>query len=193
MRTNKHGLIEICAGCLLLAAACCIWQQNCANDKHAALSSAALLENAQAYIKVENPTESTELKVEYSFVATEGIIGVLKIPTLSLTLPVQADYGEALLQNAPCRYTTVHEDSSKLIVCGHNYRRQFGRLQRLKHGDEVCFTDMNNNNFRYFVSEITTIAPYDSAAFETGDWDLSLFTCTLDGSRRVLIRCKIIY
>ncbi|MCD8119184.1 MAG: sortase [Lachnospiraceae bacterium] len=82
--------------------------------------------------------------------------------------------------------------SDDLIICGHNYDRHFGKLKNLEPGDEITFTDVLGNVFSYEVSETVILKPTaveEMADQESGDWDLTLFTCTLGGRTRVTVRC----
>ena len=51
------------------------------------------------------------------------------------------------------------------------------------------FFDADRNRFAY---EVAGVEELDSTAIEemvTGDWDLTLFTCTLSGQTRFTVRC----
>ena len=54
----------------------------------------------------------------------------------------------------------------------------------------MVFTDMDGNEFVYSVLEIETLTPYSVQQMTTGDWDLTLFTCTIGGTSRVTVRCE---
>ena len=102
-------------------------------------------------------------------------IGTLEIPSLGL-------------KKAPCRYSGSAY-LNNLIIAGHNYRTHFSGIKHLKLGDEVRFSDTVGNMFLYEVSEIETIDEHNIGAMETGEWDLTLFTCTKGGRARVAVRC----
>ena len=116
-------------------------------------------------------------------------IGVLEIPALSLTLPVISEWSYPRLKIAPCRYAgSVYLDN--MVIAAHNYQSHFGKLETLSQNDEVSFTDMDGNVFAYKVTEIETLSPYAIEEMTTGDWDLTLFTCTVGGQNRVAVRCE---
>lgn len=94
----------------------------------------------------------------------------------------------ANLKSAPCRYRgSTYLDT--LILCGHNYRSHFGKLKKLREGDEVSFTDMDGNVFLYEVALAETMMPTAIEEMESGDWALTMFTCTIGGASRVTVRC----
>lgn len=89
---------------------------------------------------------------------------------------------------APCRYTgSAYLDN--LILAAHNYSTHFGRLGELTKGDAVIFTDTVGNQFFYQVDEITRLEGTAVEEMEAGEWDLTLFTCTLDSRSRITVRC----
>ncbi len=115
-------------------------------------------------------------------------IGSLSIPSLELELPVISQWSYPNLKIAPCRYTgSAYLDD--LVIAAHNYESHFGRLKELSQGDEVVFTDMAGNVFRYEVAELETLAPTAIEEMTAGEYDLTLFTCTIGGKSRVTVRC----
>ena len=118
-------------------------------------------------------------------------IGTVSIPVIGVALLVQEDWSLAQLKNSPCRYMGSPYQGN-LIICAHNYTTHFGRLKDLLPGDEVIFTDMEENVFRYTVVELETLAGTAVEEMESGAWDLTLFTCTLGGQMRVTVRCDLL-
>ena len=118
-------------------------------------------------------------------------IGVLKIPAMELELPIISEWNYPNLRTAPCRYSGSAY-MNNLILCGHNYTSHFGNLKNLWEGDIATFTDMDGNVFTYKMVEQETLLPTSIDAMESGDWDLTLFTCNVSGQRRVTIRFELI-
>ena len=115
-------------------------------------------------------------------------IGVLEIPKIDLKLPVLSEWSYPLLKKAPCRYSgSAYLDN--LVIAAHNYRTHFGKLKELENGDEVLFTDAAGNRFEYKVAAVEALTPQSVEDMTSGEWALSLFTCTLDGKNRVTVRC----
>ena len=118
-------------------------------------------------------------------------VGYLDIPALELSLPVMVSWSYPNLKLAPCRYDgSVYQNN--MIVAAHNYQRHFGGLKNLMAGDLVQFTDGEGNRFSYQVIALEQLAPSQTAEMREGDWDLTLFTCTLGGQQRVTVRCALI-
>lgn len=118
----------------------------------------------------------------------KNYIGILQIPDLSLELPVMGEWSYKKLKIAPCRYSgSVYLDT--MVIAAHNYASHFGRLKELSLGAEVLFTDIDGNLFSYEVAEVEILPPYATEEMTSGEWDLTLFTCTVGGQSRVTIRC----
>ena len=116
-------------------------------------------------------------------------IGVLRIPALEL--PIISEWNYPNLKSAPCRYSGSAY-LNNLIICAHNYRSHFGKLKNLCEGDIATFTDMDGNVFTYKMVERETLLPKSIDAMESGDWNLTLFTCTVGGQSRVTIRFELV-
>lgn len=115
-------------------------------------------------------------------------IGILDIPSLWLSLPIIGDWSERNLKLAPCRYSgTVYQDD--LVISGHNYRTHFGRLNRISIGERITFTDIDGNVFEFEVAEVEVLKATDIEEMISSEWDLTLFTCTYDGTTRFTVRC----
>lgn len=209
-RKRKNGnRILICAGLLLIAAALALALYNILDARRAEQTveqTLAALDEASGNIPEEPadvPEEGPEDPQEPSrpaylddpdmpmpTVEVDGnaYIGRLEIPALELELPVMSEWSYPRLRTAPCRYKgSAYLDD--MIVAAHNYDSHFGRLHRLAPGDTVRFTDEAGNTFTYAVSQVEELPGTAIEEMEAGDWDLTLFTCTLGGRARVTVRC----
>lgn len=117
-------------------------------------------------------------------------IGYVGIPELGVVLPVMSDWSYEQLTVSPCRYFGSAY-LGNLIIAAHNYRSHFGRLKDLEPGDIVTFVDMKENVFSYRVTETEMLDPEDVEELKSGNWDLTLFTCTVGGQYRVTVRCEL--
>ncbi len=118
----------------------------------------------------------------------DNIIGILTIPSLSLELPVMAEWDYSRLRIAPCRYTGSVR-TGDLVILAHNYSRHFGRLKNLSGGENVIFTDVEGNAAFYAVAEIEILEPTAVEEMTESGYPLTLFTCTYGGQKRVVVRC----
>lgn len=211
MRTKGNAWIAL--GLLLLAAALflTVWNMNQANE--AGDEAEAIVQELSAQIArhresenredTQGPTAQTldpnlpdyvrfpDMEMPTTNIRGYDYIGVLEIPALRLELPIMSTWDYTRLRIAPCRYQgSVYLHN--MILCAHNYASHFGQIKNLAVGDNVTFTDGDGNVFFYKVAAIETLTPTAVEEMEAGEWDLTLFTCTIGGSTRVTVRCEAI-
>lgn len=210
----KKGKGLIITGLLLIAAALCLIGYNVLENCHAGRAAAKALEQLLPLMgetipeegrytvdygdlseigagEIEYPDYLLDSSIEMPTVMIEGLnyIGVLEIPELELKLPIIEEWSYRRLNIAPCLFEgCVYKDD--MIICAHNYEYFFGHLHSLSLGSELSFTDVDGNVFRYRVTEITIYTSPYAEEMEEGDWDLTLFTCTVGGAARVMARCE---
>lgn len=116
-------------------------------------------------------------------------LGILEIPALSLELPVLDGCSEELLERSVCRYAGTEPDTPGFVIAGHSYEEHFGLLSHLEEGDPVLFLSREGGEVRFIVAEQATIPGDAPEELQEDAWDLTLFTCSFDGSERLLVRC----
>lgn len=164
---------------------------SCLEELVPAAGETPLLEDLEPGKEVEIPDYILNPEMEMPVETINGVdyIGILRIPVLNLELPVISQWSYPNLKIAPSRYDGSAY-TGDLIIAGHNYRSHFGGLRALAEGDLVTFTDVDGNVFTYQVVELEILQPTAIEEMERGDWDLTLFTCTMGGKTRVTIRCQ---
>lgn len=194
----KRGAFWIHLGLLLIAAALFLSAYNEMESHEARNSAQQVIAQMCQTLPTETAAETEAPAVpEYLLDANREMpvqtingrdyIGVLTIPSLELELPVLSQWDYPALKVAPCRYSgSLYQDN--LIICAHNYASHFGKLKNLRVGDTAIFTDMDENIVSFQLAAQETIQPEDLEAMEAGDWDLTLFTCTVGGQSRVTVR-----
>ena len=194
----KRGAFWIHLGLLLIAAALFLSAYNEMESHEARNSAQQVIAQMCQALPTETVAETEAPAIpEYLLDADREMpvqtingrdyIGVLTIPSLELELPVLSQWDYPALKVAPCRYSgSLYQDN--LIICAHNYASHFGKLKNLRVGDTAIFTDMDENVVSFQLAAQETIQPEDLEAMEAGDWDLTLFTCTVDGQSRVTVR-----
>lgn len=207
MKKTK-GNIPILLGLLLIVAAFGLTVSNFRDEQRAAQSAKQASVQLVRLIPTREPTQplaAEELTVpaavelpdyvlnpamEMPEKEIDGVayIGLLQIPALELELPVISRWSYANFKLAPCRYSgSAYQDS--LIIAGHNYQCYFGKLKTLSQGDAVSLTDMDGNVFHYAVVALETMPPTAVQEMESGEYDLTLFTCTVGAANRIAVRC----
>ena len=206
---TKRGKVFTAIGLLLLALALCLTAYNLITDALASMQVKVRLEELKPQIEAAQeqtqqaaqPIRETVLEEIPDYLLNPGMdmpvktvdgvdyIGVLEIPALSLELPVISTWSYPNLKLAPCRYdgsAYTHD----LVISGHNYAGHFRDLKKLQVQDAVIFTDTDGNVFSYAVAALETLAPTAVEEMTSGEWDLTLFTCTVGGQARLAVRCE---
>ena len=194
----KRGAFWIHLGLLLIAAALFLSAYNEMESHEARNSAQQVIAQMCQTLPTETAAETeapavpeylldAEREMPVQTINGRDYIGVLTIPSLELELPVLSQWDYPALKVAPCRYSgSLYQDN--LIICAHNYASHFGKLKNLRVGDTAIFTDMDENVVSFQLAAQETIQPEDLEAMEAGDWDLTLFTCTVGGQSRVTVR-----
>lgn len=186
-------------GVILILAAAGLAGYNAWESQQAGERSAAVLSQMEDAIWEEPQKQKEEVPEtlapvpEMPVVVIDGqeYVGKLSIPALELELPVINEWNYDRLQTAPCRYNgSVY--TNNMVLCGHSYARHFGYLPRLKAGDPVIFTLMDDTVFQFEVAEVEILRPTDVDAMVESEYPLSLFTCTKDSQSRVTVRCTAV-
>ncbi len=192
-------------GALLILSALGLFLYNQQEAKKAEESSVELVSQlVQELETIENPTlpmEYVGVPVEFldprAFEMTEVeinghmYIGYLSIPSQELNLPIMSGWDYQKLQIAPCRFygSVLGRD---LVLMAHNYPKHFGTIAKLQEGDSVVFTDMDGVVTYYEVVAQDILAPTAVEEMTSGDFDLTLFTCTYGGANRVTVYCDMV-
>lgn len=182
---NRIGQVFIILGILLIAISTYLLVDDLIAEKHAATSSKEVLE------LMEQTTDNVTQLSNTNTISINGdsYIGVLYIPTLNLELPVMTKYSDANLQKAPCvYYGSLH--TNDLIICAHSYKAHFKYLSKLSKHDYIIIKDINNQEYYYEVLFTEVLSATDVLEMIDNEYDLTLYTCTPDGQKRITIRCN---
>ena len=175
-------------GLLLIAAALCLTIYNLADQARAyraAQSTLDKMEFGSGSDYIANP----EQPMPTVMINGREYIGKLEIPAIDIEIPVQSSWSYDALKVSPCRYQGSAY-LSDFVVCAHNYDYHFGRIKKLQMNDTIIFTDIPGHRLEYKVCEVEILKPTAIDEMRTGDWDMTLFTCTIGGRTRVTVRCR---
>lgn len=201
---TKIGAVLILLGTGLVATALVLYLRNAQEQTRAAQTVAELmpqlvdviLDNKQEAVTAQSQSQSqsqpqpVEQHREMTKVQIDGhdYIGFLGIPALELELPVMADWSYPKLQIAPCLFSGSIF-TGDIVIMAHNYEKHFGGLSKLHSGDIVSFTDGDGMTLYYEVVALDVLLPDAVEEMTSGEYDLTLFTCTYGGKSRVTVRC----
>ena len=153
--------------------------------------SDAVLSDEPDVVPVPEFLHDPTMEMPEELIDGQKYIGVVEIPDLELTLPIISEWSDAKLKISPCRYVGSAY-TNDMILSGHSYVNHFRYIRKLERGAEIIFTDMAGTRFVYEVSDTEVIDASGVERMLSGEWDMSLFTCTTNGSARHTVRCKLV-
>lgn len=202
-RRVRGGTVLIIIGAILVAAALALTAYNWWDSNRAGEAAVAIQEQLDP---VENAEEtgdagsstSNDSNTDDGTTTIDGVeyLGTLEVPALNLKLPVARDWDYNRLNMSPCRYSGLYT-THDLVICAHNYTTHFGPIENVDIGADVYFTTVGGKRIHYVVGNRETLEPTaiqqmienENNSERKDEWDLTLFTCTLDGQARVAVRC----
>lgn len=175
-------------GAALVIGALSLFLWNQYDDQRAEKSANRILKQLELAVDEDTLPDPYDSEMTVVDIDGYGYIGRISIPALNLELPVMSEWDYARLRIAPCRYTGSTK-TDDLVIAAHNYRCHFGQIKNLEIGDEVYFVGMDGVVNYYTVAEIDILNPTAVEEMTSGEFDLTLFTCTYGGQSRVTVRC----
>ena len=197
---RRLGYVLCAIGVLCILGAAGVLAHNVQEERQAEQAVRQILpqltqavEHTRAQMDLHAAPEQDEMAAEESEAAVADLddtyLGILRIPAVELELPVYAQWNEDSLTTAPCRYAGSLQ-TGDLVIAGHNYADSFRRLGSLTAGSEVALTDMEGTEHTFRVTALQTLGAGEVQQMLSGDWELTLFTCTFGGQSRIAVRCR---
>ena len=197
MTLRKFGGVLIVLGVTLMMVATMIVMYNLDHDGDVATATdevVSALSEAIANREGALPKSEAEAiamrKAGTDVVYVDGLayIGYLVVPSQELELPILSSWSYDNLKIAPCSYSgSIY--GNDLVLCGHNYRSHFGRLNNLSIGDTIRFINVFGVVTDYRVSELQVLRPTAIEKMTKSRFDLTLFTFNMAGNARFTVRC----
>ena len=194
-KRQKRGCGLVILGMILILLSLFLHVTHEKQDQLAGENARTLLQQLElSRISLEQPEENEALELAVPAVMAEkeylgySMIGTLRVPSVSIELPVLSQWSYELLNVAPCRYFGSIPEGN-MILMGHNYKSHFTPLHDVEEGTAVEFEDVNGIVYRYTVAKIEILHKNDGELLPS-EYPLTLFTCTRGGQNRVVIRCQ---
>lgn len=124
------------------------------------------------------------------------IIGMIEIPSLSISYPIFSYLDDELLKISPCKFLgEMPPASSNLCIAGHNYdnNKFFSNINLLKNGDEILIYNQIGEKFVYSVFNQYEVNDNDLSPIKEdyqGGYELTLITCNNLNQRRIVVKAK---
>ncbi|MBQ4599613.1 MAG: sortase [Clostridia bacterium] len=194
-----RGIFLISLGLLLIGLSGSMWVQNVQQDVQAGQSAQILLADLEREIGYK------KIVLEYDTAVVEelptgempqltlngyDLIGTIRVPDVGIELPVLNTWNYDLLKMSACRYSGSVSEGN-LILLGHNYKAHFGPLTSIDVGDTVEFVGVDGSTYAYEVAVTEILGENELERLTSTSYSLTLFTCTLSGKSRFVVRCDL--
>lgn len=149
-----------------------------------------IMPSIDLYEEYEEDQEEEVISLSTIQIDGNEYVGYITIPEIGIELPVMSEWNYNNLKIAPCLYNGTPK-TSDMIIAAHNYNSHFGRISKLNVGDSIIFTNAEGEIYNYEVVQTDLVGGYDVESMFKGaanNWDLTIFTCTLNSQSRVSVR-----
>jgi len=124
------------------------------------------------------------------------VVGIIKIPEVDLEYPILEITTEETLNLSITKFwgNEINEIGN-VTLAGHNNLSgvMFGKIKKLKNGDIIELTDVQNTTLKYEVFKTYIIDPNDISCIlpeEEGTREVTLITCTTGGKDRFIVKAR---
>lgn len=129
----------------------------------------------------------------------QEIIGIISIKKLDITFPVVEGAERENIRAAigHIKGTADFGEAGNCVLAGHRggvYGVFFKYINKLETGDKVKLTDINGKNYNYTVYDQFVVEPTDMQIIQPigEEKTLTLLSCEAGGTKRLIIRCRLV-
>lgn len=145
--------------------------------------------------KTEEEGKASISEADAAVFAEGDVIAILEIEVLGIRYPVVEGTSASVLNKAigHMSETAMVGENGNCVLCGHNgsrYGEFFTKLNQIEAEDEVTLLDRDGVLHSYKVVECFVVSSYDnSVKTQSGEEELTLFTCAESGTKRFGVKC----
>ena len=147
-------------------------------------------------------------EIEEQFTANEGqqaanvqyngydVVGIIEIPSINIKYPIINKTNDTTMKYSITKFSGGEINSiGNFTVAGHNNWNgtMFGKVKRLKIGDQIKLTDLYNNTVTYEIFDIYSVDPNDVSCLdsvEENTREVTLITCTNGHLKRLITKAR---
>lgn len=148
-------------------------------------------------LQEESPANTDENKKTEEEISGKAI-AILEIPKLELKAAIAEGVDLETIKYNLGHFpnTALPGEKGNFAIAGHRifpYAESFKHIDRLENGDELQVTVKGGKKFTYKVNDKFVVEPTQVEVLDkTDDATITIVTCTLDGTQRVIVRGKLI-
>lgn len=132
-------------------------------------------------------------KVQYN---GYDVVGIIEIPSINIKYPIINKTNDTTMKYSITKFSGGEINSiGNFTVAGHNNLNgtMFGKVKRLKVGDQIKMTDLYNNTVTYEIFDIYSVDPNDVSCLNAVDEntkEITLITCTNGHLKRLITKAR---
>lgn len=152
-----------------------------------------IVTNINKKIKDTNSDTAEKMNIE---IKGHQVIGIIKIPTINMEYPIlETTTAETLNLSITKFWGNEINEVGNVTLAGHNNLSgvMFGKIKKLKIGDVIELTDMQNITLKYEIFKTYIIDPNDISCIlpeNEGTREITLITCTTGGKNRYIVKAR---
>ena len=141
----------------------------------------------------ENTNNVEPVKVQYNGF---DVVGLIEIPSINIKYPIINKTNDTTMKYSITKFSGGEINSiGNFTVAGHNNLNgtMFGKVKRLKIGDQIKLTDLYNNTVTYEIFDIYSVDPNDVSCLdsvEENTREVTLITCTNGHLKRLITKAR---
>jgi len=153
---------------------------------------------AEVVIEIEEQFENNGNNTEPVNIQYNGydVVGIIEIPSINIKYPIINKTNDTTMKYSITKFSGGEINSiGNFTVAGHNNLNgtMFGKIKRLKIGDQIKMTDLYNNTVTYEIFDIYSVDPNDVSCLESVDEntrEVTLITCTNGHLNRLITKAR---
>lgn len=146
--------------------------------------------------KLKNKEDNENTKEIDEEINGHKVIGIIKIPKINLEYPIlETTTVETLNLSITKFWGEEINEIGNVTLAGHNNLSgvMFGKIKKLKVGDIIELTDIQNITLKYEIFKTYIIDPNDISCIlpeQEGTREITLITCTTGGKNRYIVKAR---
>ena len=164
------------------------------SEKNDSNLAKVITEIEQQFSNNTGNTNSVEpVKVQYNGF---DVVGLIEIPSINIKYPIINKTNDTTMKYSITKFSGGEINSiGNFTVAGHNNLNgtMFGKVKRLKIGDQIKLTDLYNNTVTYEIFDIYSVDPNDVSCLdsvEENTKEVTLITCTNGHLKRLITKAR---
>ena len=152
-----------------------------------------VIEIEEQFLNNMNTNNAEPVKMQYN---GHDVVGIINIPSINIKYPIINKTNDTTMKYSITKFSGGDINSiGNFTVAGHNNLNgtMFGKVKRLKIGDEIKMTDLYNNTVTYQIFDIYSVDPNDVSCLESVDEntrEITLITCTNGHLNRLITKAR---